>query len=91
MARTSTSGFLTGMIVGAATGAALALLYTPRSGRRAMEALRARGIDHGSNSPSAVEERVIRAAGEARQAASDTRTELLDRFQTAKREGHSGS
>jgi gas vesicle protein len=79
------------MIVGAATGAALALLYTPRSGRRAMEVLRARGIDLGSFNPSAVEERVSRAAGEARQAASDTRSELRDRFQNAKREGHTDS
>jgi hypothetical protein len=39
------AGFVTGMLVGAAAGAALALLYTPRSGRKALELLKRRGGD----------------------------------------------
>jgi gas vesicle protein len=94
MAGTSTStggSFVTGLLVGAAAGAALALLYTPRSGRRALEILRSRGIDVPALGEEALRmprERIGQAAEEARQAAGRTRQDLMDRYESAKTQGH---
>lgn len=82
-------GFVTGLIVGAAAGAAIALLYTPRSGRRAMEALRARGVDFDKLRHTALDgqrTRLEHAVGEARRAADRTRADMLRRYQVAKQD-----
>ncbi len=85
MAQSSNGGsFLTGMVVGAAAGAALALLYTPRS-RRALALLRDRGIDVEQLSRSAFQgqrQRLEQALEEGKRAAERTRTELLQRYQS---------
>jgi len=75
------------MLVGAAAGAALALLYTPRSGRKALEALRARGLDVDNLHLSSLESqrgRIEQAAAEARRSAARTRQDLLSRYHSAK-------
>lgn len=41
----NSSGFLSGLVVGAVVGGALALLLTPRSGRETREALRTKGLE----------------------------------------------
>ncbi len=92
MGRSSNGGFVTGMLVGAAAGAALALLYTPRSGRKALELLKSRGVDLGHMSRDTVQgqrDRFGAAAAEAREAARRTKEDMLGRFESAKREGHS--
>jgi gas vesicle protein len=62
MARPQTNaGFVTGMVVGAAAGAALALLYTPRSGRKALALLKRRGADASQGDPRRQETEGMRA------------------------------
>ena len=89
--RDNNGGFLTGMIVGAAAGAAIALLYTPRSGRRAVEALKARGVDLdkvGGGALSAQRDRLGHAVDEAKKAAERTRQDILGRYEAAKGDAH---
>ncbi len=78
MAKRDDGGFLAGLLVGGLVGAALALLYTPRSGRENRQALLERAGALAGQSPEALLERIrsaLRArfqrATEARQAPTE--------------------
>jgi len=78
MSRTEGSaGFLTGLLVGAAAGSALTLLYTPRRARRVRELLQSRGSDVGA-ATHGPRERLLRLGPGVRRWAARVRPDLLD-------------
>ena len=88
MAKQDSGGFMAGLVVGGLVGAALALLYRPRAGQRAADALLARAGGLGGESPESLLERsreALRArfrdaAEEAEQAARETERLLQSEY-----------
>jgi hypothetical protein len=75
------------MLVGFASGAAMALLYTPRSARRTLELLESRGINVRGAGKAVFQgqrERIQHATDEARRAAQRTRDEMMNRYQASR-------
>ena len=92
MAKGDNGGFMTGLVVGGLVGAALALLYTPRSGRENREKLLERAVDLGGQSPEALveggravlRERFRQATTEAQLAAKGTEARLQDEYRASR-------
>ena len=95
MARGDNGGFVAGLVVGGLVGAAAALLYNPRTRRRARAAL----SEAAGQSPAellergreALRTRLQSAADEAQQAATDTETRLGAEYRTAVEGGPASS
>ena len=91
VAKKDSGGFLAGLLVGGLVGAALALLYTPRSGQQNRGALLERAGNLVGVSPDVVLERgreALRArfrsaAAEAQHAAAETEQRLQDEYRSA--------
>lgn len=87
MAKGDNGGFVTGLIVGGLVGAAAALLYNPRTRRRARVALaEAAGQTPGDlleRGRDAVRSRLQAAADEAQQAATETEARLGAEYRSA--------
>jgi gas vesicle protein len=91
VAKDNSGGFLAGLVVGGLVGAALALVYTPRSGRDARAVL-AQGASSlwGGNAETLLEQgraalrsRFEAATAEAQQAASATEQRLEQEYRGA--------
>lgn len=99
MAKDRAGSFLIGLTIGSAVGGILAFLMAPRPGGETREDLRAVGIelkqraaalvgqaaDIGREAVNEQRSRFQTAVAEGREAAAQTRTDLLNRYEKAKR------
>lgn len=98
MANDRAGSFLTGLVLGGALGAALAILLAPRPGQETRQDLRIRGIDLKERAVGLAEEvagkgrvaveeqrdRLQQAIAEGKEAAAKTTSELMSRYEKAK-------